>query len=116
MNDLVFVSVDTVPLGIVGLHPELSEQMYQLRSFQFSGLVGISLLEESVSSLLGHIESLHHGLELLNIDSTITIIIQDIVVGVGEEGDQRSFSTSFSFSLGLSKDSVSLNPVLSLPH
>ena len=30
---LVLVSINTVPLGIVGLHPELSEEVHQFRSF-----------------------------------------------------------------------------------
>ena len=37
---------------------------------------------------------------------------QNIVVRVGEEGDQGRFPTSLPFPLCLSEDPVSLNPVL----
>ena len=72
---LVFVGIDTVPLGIVGLHPELSKQVNKFISLQRPTLVGICLLEEGVGGLLGYIECLHHGLQLVNADSSITVVV-----------------------------------------
>lgn len=49
--------------------------MHQLTTLQFAALIGISLLEESVGGLLGHVEGLHHGLQFVNINGAITIVV-----------------------------------------
>ena len=72
--------VDWLILYEHGYSPKLKSYVklnntYQLTTLQFAALIGISLLEESVGGLLGHVKGLHHGLQFVNINGAITIVV-----------------------------------------